>query len=577
MYRAGAVQNPWRASLPASRSRLVPAALLLSMLLLCGRAFFLQAVNHSVLQARGDAYYRRIIEVPAYRGRIVDRNGEPLAVSTPVRSVWAVPSEVEATSAEFAQLARLLELSTHELRAKLAETEREFVSLNRSVPPEIAARITALQVPGIFQDTAYRRFYPAGDVMAHLVGFTDLADHGQEGMELAFQKELAGTPGRRGVIRDRKGAVVEDAGLMREAQQGRDVTLSIDARIQSLAFRALRDAVIAQHARAGSIIVLDTQSGEVLALANLPTFNPNNRGQRDPAQLRNRVLTDSFEPGSTLKPFTISVALEEGKVTPETLIQTAGTFAVGTATIHDAHQEGVLNVAQVIQKSSNIGAAKIALGLTAESMWQMFQSVGFGTAPHLGFPGESGGRLRNYKTWRPIEQATMAYGHGIAVSLAQLAHAYLMFARDGEVISLSLTRSVAEPEAHRVISAKTAKQVRTMLEMAVQPGGTAPAAQIVGYRVGGKTGTAHKPENGTYSESKYIASFVGMAPASHPRFVIAVMIDEPHSGEYYGGQVAAPVFATVMSGALRMFNIAPDAPMTPIALPTSDGVVEEGT
>ncbi len=576
MLHARAVGNPWRASLPAWRSRLVLLALLLAMAVLAARAFYLQAMHEGFLQAKGDARYRRVVEVPAYRGRVTDRNGELLAVSTPVRAVWVSPSEMEATPREFEQLAQLLEMSTRELRAKLADTERDMVYLNRSVAPEVAARIAALRIPGVFQDNAYRRFYPGGEVLAHLVGFTDIGDSGQEGIELAFQKQLAGKPGARGIIRDAHGAIVEDSGILRPAQQGNDVVLSIDARIQSLAFRGLRDAVEAHHARGGGIVVLDTQTGEVLALANLPTYNPNNRSGMVPAQMRNRAVTDSFEPGSTLKPFTIALALEMGKVTPMTPIQTApGTLAIGSATIHDSHPEGLLTVSQVIQKSSNVGAAKIALGLPSESMWQLFQDVGFGSPLRLGFPGESGGRVRPHKTWRPIEQATMSYGHGISVSLVQLAHAYLLFARDGDVVPLSLTRQAAAPAGHRVLSPATVRDVRAMLELAVQPGGTAPRAQIVGYRVGGKTGTAHKQQNGGYAENRYIASFSGLAPASNPRLVVAVMIDEPRAGQYYGGAVAAPVFATVMGGALRLLNVPTDAPLKPIELPRAESIVEE--
>ena len=576
MLHTRAVGNPWQASLPVWRSRLVLVALLLSMAMLSGRAFYLQALNDGFLQAKGDARYRRVVEVPAYRGRVTDRNGELLAVSTPVRAIWASPAELEATPKEFEQLARLLEMSTRELRARLADTERDFVYLNRSVAPEVAARIAALHISGVFQDNAYRRFYPGGEVLAHLVGFTDIGDNGQEGIELAFQKDLAGRPGARGIIRDAHGSIVEDSGVLRPAQQGHDVVLSIDARIQSLAFRGLREAVEAHRARGGGIVVLDVQSGEILALANLPTYNPNNRSGMVPAQMRNRAVTDSFEPGSTLKPFTIALALEMGKVSPTTTIQTSpGTLTIGSATIHDAHAEGLLTVAQVIQKSSNVGAAKIALSLPAESMWQLFQDSGFGSPLHLGFPGESAGRVRPHKTWRPIEQATMSYGHGISVSLVQLAHAYLLFARDGDIVPLSLTRLAAAPAGRRVLSANTARDVRAMLELAVQPGGTAPRAQIVGYRVGGKTGTAHKQQNGGYADNRYIASFSGLAPASNPRLVVAVMIDEPRAGEYYGGSVAAPVFATVMAGALRLLNVPTDAPLKAVDLPGTMAAVEE--
>jgi cell division protein FtsI (penicillin-binding protein 3) len=414
--------------------------------------------------------------------------------------------------------------------------------------------------------------------MAHVIGFTGVGDEGQEGIELAFQASLAGKAGSRRVIKDRRGSIVEDLESIRAAQDGKDLTLSVDGKIQNIAFGALRSAVDFHKAKAGAIVVLDVRSGEVLALANMPSYNPNNRGKLTGAQLRNRVMTDIFEPGSTLKPFTIALAVDEGRVRPDTMIQTApGRLTIANYTIHDAHAEGALSVAQVIQKSSNVGAAKIALGLQREDMWDMFRRVGFGIPPSLGFPGEAHGKVRDWKTWRPIEQATMAYGHGISVSLIQLARAYSIFARDGELMPLTLVKSDMPVAGRRVISAETARSVRAMLEMAVQPGGTAPRARVMGYRVAGKTGTAHKQENGGYAAHKYIASFVGFAPASDPRLVVAVMIDEPSNGQYYGGVVSAPVFAQVMQGALRSLGVPPDAPMQPVEVPGEGDEVKEGT
>jgi cell division protein FtsI (penicillin-binding protein 3) len=412
--------------------------------------------------------------------------------------------------------------------------------------------------------------------MAHVLGFTGADDIGQEGVELAFQEKLAGKPGSRRVIKDRLGQTVEDVESIKAAQDGSDLTLALDARIQNLAFSQLKAAVLQNRARAGGVVVLDVESGELLALANFPTFNPNNRSKLAGAQLRNRALTDTFEPGSTLKPFTIALALEAGRLKPESVIQTApGTLSISGSTIRDAHIERSLTVAQVIQKSSNVGAAKIALGLPAEAMWEMFRDVGFGAAPGLGFPGEASGKLRPYRSWRPIEQATMSYGHGISVSLVQLARAYSVFARDGELVPLSLLRVDAPPVGRRVMAPKTASAVRAMLELVVNREGTAPRAQIMGYRVAGKTGTAHKQENGGYAADKYVSSFVGFAPASHPRLVIAVMIDEPSAGRYYGGIVAAPVFALIMAGALRALDVAPDGPMQPIDLPPEGQEVKE--
>ena len=562
--------------LPVWRSRLLALVIFSGFAVLTGRAVYLQGLHNDFLQAKGESRYGRIIEISANRGRITDRHGEMLAVSTPVKSIWAIPGEVKLEPPQLARLAALLEMPSQEIRKRIEETGRDFVFIKRQIPPEVADRVAELRIPGLFQNREYRRYYPGGEVMAHVLGFTGAEDVGQEGVELAFHDHLAGKPGSRRVIRDRLGQIVEGVEGIRAAQEGKDLSLALDARIQSLAFSQLKAAVEQHRAKAGGIVVLDMTTGEVLALANLPTYNPNNRARLSGAQLRNRAVTDTFEPGSTLKPFTIAAALESGRVTPQTTVQTApGSLTIGTATIRDAHAQGLLTVEQVIQKSSNVGAAKIALSLPAESMWNMFQSVGFGAAPRLGFPGEANGRVRPYKTWRPIEQATMAYGHGISVSLLQLAHAYSVFALDGEMVPLSLVRVDAPRTPQVVISAETARRVRHMLELAVQPGGTAPRAQIMGYRVGGKTGTAHKQENGTYAAHKYVSAFVGFAPVSSPRLVIAVMIDEPSNGQYYGGAVAAPVFARVMEGALRLTGVPPDAPRKPIELPAEGHEVKE--
>ena len=562
--------------LPTWRSRLLAGLLVFGFAVLIGRAVWLQGMNDDFLQAKGASRYSRVIEIPAHRGRITDRHGEALAISTPVKSVWAIPGEVTLGKSQLTRLSALLELPPQDIERRIADTTRDFVYLKRQIPPEVADQVAELRVPGLFQSREYRRYYPGGEVMAHMLGFTGVEDIGQEGIELAFQSQLAGKVGSRRVIKDRLGQIVEDVGSIHEAEVGRDLTLALDAKIQNLAFSSLRAAVEQHRAAAGGIVVLDATNGEVLALANLPTYNPNNRARLTGAQLRNRAVTDTFEPGSTLKPVTIALALESGKVRPDTIIQTApGSLTIGPATIRDSHAAGPLTVAQVVQKSSNVGTAKIALGLAPEAMWTMFQRVGFGAPPRLGFPGEASGRLRPFKTWRPIEQATMSYGYGISVSLTQLARAYTMFARDGDLVPLSLTRLDAPPASQPVISGETARAVRAMLEMAVQPGGTAPRAQIMGYRVAGKTGTARKQEGGTYNHNKYIGYFVGFAPVSRPRLIIAVMIDEPSAGKYYGGEVAAPVFATVMSGALRSLGVPPDAPMKPVELPPEGREVRE--
>ena len=548
--------------LPVWRARVVLVILLVWFLALVGRAVYLQGLNKDFLRQKGEARYSRVINLNANRGNILDRNGEPLAISTPVESVAASPRDVEISIAQIAKLARLVDLPQAELKKKLSE-QRDFVYLKRQLSPELAEHVLKLDIPGIFLQREYRRYYPYGDQTAHLLGFTDVDDKGQEGVELAFNDELAGTNGSRRVLKDRLGNIIEGVESIRAPQEGQDVTLSIDRNIQYLAYRELLNAVVQNRAKAGAAVVLDAKTGEVLALVNQPTYNPNKRSKNVPlAFMRNRVVTDIFEPGSTLKPFTIADALEDGKVKPETVIQTApGYMSIGPATIHDAHVESALTVAQVIQKSSNVGAAKIALMLQPEYMWEHFKKLGFGNQPHIGFPGEAAGKVRPVKTWRPIEQATMAYGHGISVSLIQLARAYTVFANEGELRKLSLLR-VDHPETEeRIYSASTADEVRKMLEMVVEPGGTALRAQVVGYRVAGKTGTAHKlNSNGTYAENRYVASFVGMAPASDPRLIIAVMIDEPSNGQYYGGQVAAPVFSQIMAGALRMLSVQPDAP-----------------
>ncbi len=571
--------TPSRAgTLPAWRARVLMALFAAGFIALIGRAFYLQHMNEHFLQKEGASRYSRVIEMPANRGRILDRNGEPLAVSTPVRSIWVVPSEFDATPAKIGQLGRVIDLHPREISKRIAAADKDFAYLRRQVAPEVAERLDALGMSGIFHRREYRRYYPSGDVMAHLLGFTGRDDIGQEGIELAYQEHLAGKPGNRRVIKDRKGHIIEDVEGLRAAHEGRDLTLALDSRIQNIAFRALRQAVADHRAVGGGIVVIDATTGEIVALANVPTYNPNNRDHLRTSAMRNRSVTDAFEPGSTLKPFTVALALESGTVTPQTQIQTApGTFAIGSATIRDAHPAGLLSVAEVIQKSSNVGSARIALNLTPESMWTLFNGLGFGTSMRLGFPGEATGKVRAANTWRPIEQATMSYGHGIAISLLQLARAYTVFARDGDIVPLTFIRESRSAQAKQVISPKTAHEVRRMLEMAVQNEGTAPRAQVMGYRVAGKTGTARKLVNGVYVADQHIASFVGFAPVSDPRLIIAVMIDEPRAGQYYGGLVAAPVFSTVMGGALRALGVVPDAPMKPIELPSAAIALKEST
>ena len=540
--------------LPVWRSRLVLFVLFLAFVSLIGRALYLQGISTEFLQKQGESRYARTLEMPATRGKITDRNGQVLASSVPVKAVWAIPDDVQSASKEnLHALATLLAMTDAELNKKL-DSDRGFVYLKRQVESDTASQIMKLGIRGVETRKEYKRFYPLGEVMAHVVGFTNVEDVGLDGLEKSSQSSLAGAVGSRRVIKDRLGNIVEDIASIREPRDGQDLTLAIDSKVQYIAFTQLKEAVEKHKAKAGSIIVLDVQTGEVLALANLPSYNPNDRRGLTGAQLRNRAITDTFEPGSTLKPFTVGLSLDTGRVTPNTVFPTAGVMTIGPATIHDSHASTSLSVAQIIEKSSNIGTSKIALQMPAQEMWDMFTTVGFGQQPKIGFPGAVAGRLRPHHSWRPIEQATMSYGHGISVSLLQLA------------------RLNTPPEGRRVVSEKTARQMRAMLETVVSPSGTAPRAQVAGYRVAGKTGTAHKVVGGKYV-NQYVASFVGFAPVSQPRIVIAVMVDEPSNGKYYGGEVAAPVFAAVAASALRSMNITPDSAITNIIIPT-DGVRE---
>jgi cell division protein FtsI (penicillin-binding protein 3) len=562
-------------SLSPLRARVVFGALALVFAALAARSLYLQGIDNAFLQEQGSARSSREIEVPAHRGRIVDRLGEPLAISTPVKSIWTFPAQFDATPTQLAALAKLLETTAAKLAAKL--DDGDFVYLAKQIPPETAERVAALRIKGLNDENGYRRYYPGGETMSHILGFTGDRDAGQEGIELAQQSWLGGRPGSRRVVINRRGDIVEDVDAVRPAEAGRDLALAIDSRLQYVAFRELKAAVERNKAKAGSLVVLDAKSGEVLALANWPTYNPNANKRSGAERMRNRALTDTFEPGSTMKPFTIAAAIEAGKVRPDTVIQTApGSLRIGANTIHDAHPNGALTVAQVIQKSSNVGAAKIALSLPPQTLHQMLASAGFGAPPATGFPGETSGRLRPAKGWKPIEQATMSYGHGLSVNLVQLARAYTVFANDGELKPATLLKSSGPVAGRPVVSAATARAVRRMLELAVLPGGTAPKAQVPGYRVAGKTGTAHKLEGRGYA-NKYVSSFVGFAPVSDPRLVVAVMIDEPSAGDYYGGTVAAPVFATVTGSALRLLGVPTDAPVDNVILPRDAAVVGEET
>ncbi len=575
------VHAPIVVKLPAWRRRVLLVAVLSGLAALLGRGIYLQGIHKKFLQEKGDARYSRNLVLTSQRGKITDRHGELLAISTPVESVWASQPDVQISATQIKEIAGLLNLKTDDINKKLVNSEREFVYLKRRISPELAAKVMKLGIPGIDLQREYKRYYPAGEVAAHMVGFTGpgdkgAGDKGLEGYELAMNAALSGKDGGRRVIKDRSGHIIEDLQAVTVPQDGHDVTLALDLRIQYLAYRELAKAVEANKAVAGSVIVLDAKTGEVLAMANVPTYNPNNPVNIK-GKTRNRAIIDNYEPGSTLKPVTAAAALQSGQYTPDTKIQTApGSLSIGPATIHDSHPQGVLTVAEVIQKSSNVGASKIALTLDKEFMWNIYNDLGLGRVEGVGFPGEASGRVRPFKTWRPIEQATMSFGHGISVTLLQIARLYTVFANEGELRPISLLKINEAPVGQQVFSATTANQVKDMLEMVVQPGGTAVKAQVLGYRVGGKTGTAHKLGDHGYVEDKYVASFVGMAPASNPRFIIAVMIDEPSNGAYYGGTVAAPVFSSIMADTLRLFAVPQDAPNNNVVIQANDEDVKEG-
>jgi cell division protein FtsI (penicillin-binding protein 3) len=535
-------------------------------MLLLIRAFWIQGPGNAFYEAKGVRGTQRELELPASRGKILDRNGQVIATSLEAKSVIAyndtVPDDLSAEKVK--ALANLLQISEAELRKKLKE-ERKQIFLKRQVDPAVAQKIKQLEIPGIGLNNEYRRFYPEGEAMAHVVGFTNVEDRGQEGMELSREKELAGHPGQRRVVVDRLGRVVEEMAILQLPQNGKDLSLSIDSKIQFLAYNAVKSAVEKHQAKAGGAVVLDTQTGEILALANYPSYNPNDRKYLTGEQLRNRVLTDTFEPGSTMKPFTVSLALEKGQVQPNTQMVIGAKYLIGPKPITDTHTYGTLTVAQVIQKSSNIGTAKLAMNTSPQEMWDLYTAAGFGQAPKIGFPGAVAGTLHPYKKWVPSDQARIAFGYGISSSLFQLARAYTIFARDGELVPLTIERSPEFKLGTPVISAKTAIEMRSMLETVTEPGGTALKAQAEGFRVGGKTGTSHKLVGKVYG-NKYRAYFAGLAPISAPRIVVAVMIDEPTKGGHYGGEVAAPVFSTIVSETLHTLNVLPDAKVKQMVL-----------
>ena len=549
---------------PVWRSKFIVAAIAFAFVGLAGRAAYVQFFNNDFFQRQGEVRFVRTLELPANRGRILDRNGLILASSVPAPSIWAIPEDVIVSKEQLSALSTLLEMPLGELNKKLSDEDKSFIWVKRQVDDAVAQKITALGIKGIYQRKEYKRIYPEGETAAHVVGFTNIEDHGQEGMELTFDHELAGRVGSRRVIKDRLGRVVEDIGEQLPPVEGKDIHLSLDSKVQFVAYQKLRDAVKQLKARAGSVVVLDSITGEVLALANYPSYMPDKRHNLSGEQLRNRAMTDTFEPGSTMKPITVGMALEAGRITPQTVVETApGRYNIGGFTISDTHNYGSLTVEGVIQKSSNVGALKIAQKMSPHEMWNTYTALGYGQKPQIQFPGAVTGRLRPWKTWRPVEQATMSYGYGLSASLFQMARSYTAFAHDGEIIPVTMLKSTEPAVGTKVFSAENARAIRRMLQMAAAPGGTGPLAQTVGYSVGGKSGTAHKQVGKGYASNKYRAWFTGMSPIEAPRIIVAVMIDEPSNGQYFGGVAAAPVFSEVVQQTLRMMGVQPDLSVKP--------------
>lgn len=561
MRRLSFLDNPvTESSFPTWRARLVLLVLGMAFLVLLGRAVYLQSVNRDFLQQQGGKRYESTVTLPATRGQIVDRQGVVLAASIPAKAIWTIPEDTKAATPEqLEKLGSLLDMGLGTLEKRLSDYSKTFVYLRRQVPLEVADQIAALRIPGIHALDETRRIYPEGEVMGTVVGFTNLDDLGQEGLELTYNDELSGKPGSRRVIKDRLGRVVEDIRAVTLPVNGQNIQLSIDTRIQYQLYRALAEAVAFNEAQSASGVVVDVKTGEILALVNYPTFDPNDRSTLRGANLRNRVLTDTFEPGSILKPFTMGLAYELNRINDDTRIETGrGEMVFHGERIRDVTKNGELDPLGILTKSSNIGMAKISERLQAQEMWTRFTALGFGHPPTIGFPGAAAGRLRPWERWRPIEQATMSYGYGLSASLLQVAKAYTAFARDGEMVNLTLIKRKDQPATIPVYPKAVAQKIRAMLESSAGPDG-AKLAQVQGYRVAGKSGTARKIVKGEYSQELYRSSFVGFGPVSNPRIVVAVSIDEPLAGHYYGGRVAAPVFATVMGRTLRMLGVQPDA------------------
>ncbi|MET0085992.1 MAG: penicillin-binding transpeptidase domain-containing protein [Sedimenticola sp.] len=560
--RAAKALKQEKVALPSYRAR---RWTLLTLMGLASVALVWRAVDQQIfetdfLQTEGERRHLRVVEMSAHRGMIGDRHGEPLAISTPVDSIWANPRVLSPDRRVLAPLAKALGKGTNELRRLLAQrSNRSFVYLQRRVNPDLAEKVMALDIDGVELQREFRRYYPAGEIFSHVVGFTNVDDQGQEGLELAFDQWLQGKPGKKRVIRDGRARAVKDVESIQKPTPGKNLILSLDRRLQFLAYRELKAAVKRHKAKSASAVMLDARTGEVLAMVNQPSYNPNGSKNARGGRFRNRALTDVFEPGSTMKPFTVSAALESGRYRPGTAIETApGFYKVGRHQIKDNRNYGKIDVETVLRKSSNVGASKIALDLPREELWNHFFKLGFGDPTNTGFPGEVNGQLTPHLNWTKIDHATLSFGYGLSVTPLQLARAYAVLAADGVRYPVSLLRLEEKPRGERVMSAGVARDVRRMLKAVVSTEGTAPEAAVAGYQVAGKTGTVKKITSSGYSEDKYLAVFAGMAPVSDPRLVMVVMIDEPRAGEYYGGQVAAPVFSKVMAGALRLLNVAPD-------------------
>jgi cell division protein FtsI (penicillin-binding protein 3) len=547
---------------PSSRKRMVVVVGLLALasLGLVARAFDLQVVRKQFYQSQGEARFLREMQIPVSRGTIFDRNGEPLAVSTPVMSIWANPSEVLDSDERIPQLAQALGVDAGVLKEQLAKrSDREFVYLRRQMAPAAAQTVLDLGIPGINGQREFKRYYPSGEVTSHVLGFTNIDDHGQEGLELAYDDWLAGKPGAKRVIRDRMGHVVEDVEQVRAPKPGQNLTLSIDRRIQFLAYSELKNTLEKSQADSGSMVVLDAKTGEVLAMVNLPTYNPNALSDSKPGQRRNRAMTDVLEPGSTVKPILMAAALSSGKFTPTSPIidTTGGHWFFQGHDIHDTHNYGLLTPTGVITKSSNVGAAHIAMALDTTLMYDTYRAFGLGDSTESGFPGEASGHLRIGRDWRPLEKAILGYGYGLNVTVLQLANAYATIADGGVMHSPTFIKD-NDNSAKQIISPEVSQQLLRMMETVTGPGSTGTTARIANYSVAGKTGTAHKASAGGYAKSNYTAAFAGIVPASNPRLVGVVVVDNPQKGSYYGGTVSGPVFAKVMEGALRLLDVPPD-------------------